>query len=166
MRKHPRRARVDPENPRAWATDDRTGFIGNQQDLKWQYEWAGTRLINTRILTFDPDEPQRQLGVVILPPDPLPILNARPEQYDIDEIPISTRYTVNGNIRTVVPTSYGHRPPPYYDQRIITYKGLPGPHLPLPVIPPAPPPPPPAATVFHFNDPAQTQYLIIIGTGI
>src|SRR5260370_22553299 len=86
MRRHPRRARVDPTNPQAWATDDRTGFVGNHRDLKWQFEWRGNRLENTRILVFEPDEPQRQLGVIILPPDPPSIINARPEQYAIDEV--------------------------------------------------------------------------------
>ena len=55
--------------------------------MVFQHEWAGTGLINTRILV-SPDEldvPQRQLGAVILPPDPPPIMNARPENYAIDE---------------------------------------------------------------------------------
>jgi hypothetical protein len=108
------------------------------------------------------DVPNRQLGTIILPPDPLPILNARPEQYDIDEIPISTRYTLNGNIRTVVRDTLGHRPPPYYDQRIIIFKGLPVPVTPLPIIPPVIP----VGTVFQFNNPSQSQYLPIIGAGI
>lgn len=88
MRPHPRRARTNPLSPRAWATDDRSGFVGNHQDLCWQYEWSGTGLINTRVLVY-PDQldiPQRQLGSIILPPDPPSILNARPEQYAIDEV--------------------------------------------------------------------------------
>lgn len=32
------------------------------------------------------DLPQRQLGTIILPPDPVAVKNARPEQYAIDEI--------------------------------------------------------------------------------
>ena len=32
------------------------------------------------------DEPQRQLGTIILPPDPVSIPNARPEPYPIDEL--------------------------------------------------------------------------------
>jgi hypothetical protein len=32
------------------------------------------------------DEPQRQLGVLILPPDPEPIMNARPEPYAMEEM--------------------------------------------------------------------------------
>ena len=87
MRPHPRRARTNASAPRAWATSDRNGMIGNQENLQWQFEWRGTELFNTRILVY-PDEydtPQRQLGTIILPPDPVSILNARPEPYSIDE---------------------------------------------------------------------------------
>jgi hypothetical protein len=88
MRPHPRRARTNASDPEAWATSDRGGWIGNQRDLRWQYQWAGTQLINTRILVYEDeyDEPQRQLGTIILPPDPVSIPNARPEVYPIDEL--------------------------------------------------------------------------------
>lgn len=99
MRRHPRRARVDPTSPRAWGTSDRNGMISNHENLRWQYDWAGTTLINKRILmSFDElDEPQRQLGTIVLPPDPPPIMNARPEQYFIDEQ--TRRFTMNGQLR-------------------------------------------------------------------
>ena len=55
--------------------------------MQYQFEWRGTQLENTRHLVCNIclDVPQRQLGTVILPPDPLPLLNARPENYTIDE---------------------------------------------------------------------------------
>ena len=89
MRPHPRRARTDPRSPRGWATDDRSGFVGNHENLCWQYEWAGTGLVNKRILVYPDqlDKPNRQLGTLIIPPDPVPLQNARPEQYDIEETP-------------------------------------------------------------------------------
>ncbi len=88
MRPHPRRARTDPTAPEAWGTSDRSGFIGNQKNLRWQYQWSGTQLINTRVLVYEDeyDEPQRQLGTIILPPDPVSIPNTRPEIYPIDEL--------------------------------------------------------------------------------
>jgi hypothetical protein len=104
MRPHPRRARTDPSSPRALGTSDHSGFIGNHEDLCWQHEWAGAEIINKRILVF-PDEldtPQRQLGILILPPDPPTIMNARPENYAIDETPVSTRTTMNGTMRVTV----------------------------------------------------------------
>jgi hypothetical protein len=87
MRRHPKHARTDPTSPRGWATDDRSGFVTNLENMEWQYEWRGLALVNTRVLSFAPyiDEPQRQLGSVILPPDPPGLLNARPEAYPSDE---------------------------------------------------------------------------------
>lgn len=104
MRPHPRRARTNPSSPRAWASSDRSGFVGNHENMLWQYEWAGLQLINKRVLVYpdEYDKPNRQLGTIVLPPDPTPIANARPEPYPIDEVPISTRITMNGNIRTVL----------------------------------------------------------------
>ena len=118
MRPHPRRAATDPSAPSAWGTDDRSGFVGNQRNLKWQMEWAGLQLINKRILVYDDqyDTPNRQLGTIVLPPDPLPIKNARPEQYAIDEQPVSTRYTMDGRIRV---TKYL----PYPQERIVSVAG-------------------------------------------
>lgn len=88
MRPHPRRAATDPSSPRAWATDDRSGFVGNHENLCWQFDWAGTGLVNKRILVYadELDVPQRQLGTIILPPDPPSIMNARVEGYAIDEV--------------------------------------------------------------------------------
>ena len=88
MRPHPRRASTDSSNPRAWATCQRCGFVTNHYKLSWQFEWAGTQLINQKILVCDGgclDEPNRQLGTIILPPDPTAVVNARPEQYYVDE---------------------------------------------------------------------------------
>lgn len=88
MRPHPRLAQVDPSSPRAWGTCDRCGFVTNLNKLSWQHEWAGLQLINKRILVCTPchDTPQRQLGSIVLPPDPMPVMNARPENYRIDEL--------------------------------------------------------------------------------
>ena len=99
MRPHPRRAKTDATAPRAWATSDRGGWIGNQENMKWQLEWGGLKLYNKRILVYpdEYDQPQRQLGTIILPPDPLPILNARPENYTIDEE--TYRVTEDGQVR-------------------------------------------------------------------
>lgn len=118
MRPHPRRAQTDPTSPRAWATSDRTGWIGNHCNMQFQYQWGGTRLYNTGVLV-NPDEldvPQPQLKAIILPPDPPSIRNARVEQYAIDEQPVSTRYTMDGRVRVVSYT-------PYPVERIVTVPG-------------------------------------------
>lgn len=88
MRPHPRRAETNPSAPRAWATCDKCGFVLNLHKLSWQHEWAGLQLYNKRILVCDTclDKPQRQLGSIVLPPDPMPVMNARPENYAVDEV--------------------------------------------------------------------------------
>ena len=103
MRRHPRRAEVNPNHPQGWASSDRNGHVGNLAKMKWQHDWQGAKIINKRILVHEDelDIPQRQLGVLIIPPDPLPLMNARPESYATDEYPVSTRYTMDGRVRIV-----------------------------------------------------------------
>lgn len=109
MRPHPRRARTDPSAPAAWGTSDRNGMVGNHKDLRFQMEWAGLKLINTRVLVWDDeyDTPQRQLGTIVIPPDPPPIFNARPENYAIDEQPVSVLTTESG-VTLVIDGKYAH----------------------------------------------------------
>ena len=62
--------------------------MSNLIDLQYQFQWRGLKLMSTGILVCDSclDKPQRQLGTIILSPDPVALKNARPEQYPIDEI--------------------------------------------------------------------------------
>lgn len=81
------RARTDVNNPKAFAVCDRCGLWNNHSDLQWQFDFRGRTLQNIRILVCDTclDTPQPQLKPRIIPPDPLPILNARTEPYFYDE---------------------------------------------------------------------------------
>ena len=90
------RARTSARNPQAHAICDRCAFRYNHVDLKWQYDWAGASLINKRILVCSTcyDEPQQQLRAIIIPADPVPIINPRVEPYAWDEI---DRRQVSGN---------------------------------------------------------------------
>jgi len=78
--------------------------------LKWQYDWAGASLINKRILVCDTcyDEPQEQLRAIVLPADPMPIINPRVEPYAWDEV---DRRQVSGynttNSSTGIPVQQG-----------------------------------------------------------
>lgn len=108
-RPHPRSADVDPDNLSAWSTSDRNGFITNHRKMRWQWDWNGPQLINKRILV-DQDEldiPQEQLRSIVIPPDPNPLMNARPEPYTIDETDFRTtsggdiRETQDGSLRVV-----------------------------------------------------------------
>ncbi len=97
-RPHPRRADVDNERERVWTTDDRDGFINNKNKMKWQFEWAGSQLINKKLLVSQSnlDEPQQQLRTLVLPADPVPKQFARPENYVVDETDWLT--TQNGDV--------------------------------------------------------------------
>lgn len=77
------RVRVNARDPRAAAICDRCGLPYNHYKLRWQWQWAGERLQNLRILVCQrcEDIPQEQLRARILSPDPLPIYNARPEPF-------------------------------------------------------------------------------------
>ncbi len=83
------RGRVSQSNPQALAVCDRCGFTYNHVDLRWQYDWAGIQLQNRRVLVCETcyDKPQENgQRTIIIPPDPLPIMNPRPEAYS-EEVP-------------------------------------------------------------------------------
>jgi len=77
------RAKVNSNSPRAFARCDRCGFIYNHADLRFQFDYRGPQLQNLRILVCSPcyDKPQAQLKPIILSQDPMPVINARPEDY-------------------------------------------------------------------------------------
>lgn len=91
MRPHGR-AEISPTDPRARGVCDKCGFIYNHHKLKWRTDWRGTKLQNLRMLVCDSCYDQYQQNgqrTIILPPDPVPIMNARPEQYVPDSNPLS-----------------------------------------------------------------------------
>jgi hypothetical protein len=79
------RARVDPRRPAAYAICDRTGFRVQHNTLVWNFEWRGASLQNERILVRPQsnDKPNPQLRAYAPPPDPLPIMNPRPDKSDM-----------------------------------------------------------------------------------
>jgi hypothetical protein len=81
------RARVNPRAPESFAVCDRCSKWYNIGDLSWQFQYAGPQLQNLRLLVCRQclDVPQPQLKPRILPPDPMPTLNARPENFLIDD---------------------------------------------------------------------------------
>lgn len=105
MRPHPRYASSDP-HAGAWATCDDCGFVWNHPRLDWQREWAGFTIINKHALVCPRclDVPNEQLRTLVLPPDPDPVLNARPEQYSVDEdfLPLVTEPAYPGDPGQVI----------------------------------------------------------------
>lgn len=81
------RARTDPENPEAFGVCDRSGFWVNHADLQFQHEWRGNSLVNIRILVRPEsyDAPFEHFRPIIVPPDPEPVWNPRPEFFAASE---------------------------------------------------------------------------------
>jgi len=108
------RARTSSRNPRAFAVCDRCGIWYNHDQLNWQFDWAGASLINKRILVCRTcyDEPQNQLRAIVIPADPVPVMNPRVESFIADE----TNYrTTSGQDTVNYPTGI---PVPGDDKRI------------------------------------------------
>jgi hypothetical protein len=81
------RARTSARSPEAQAVCDRCGIWYSRTDLQWQWDWRGAALQNLRILVcrLCLDDPQQQLRAIVLPQDPVPVINARVEQFADDE---------------------------------------------------------------------------------
>lgn len=80
---------IDPENPISVAMCDGCKFQWTRDKLQWQYQWAGLRLINTKLLKCPLclDVPQEQLRNPNLTADPVPVRNPRPDiKNDTDNI--------------------------------------------------------------------------------
>lgn len=90
---------VNPNHPVSFAVCDRCSRWHNIDALTWQFQWAGPNLQNLRLLVCQScnDVPQPQLKPRIIPPDPMPTLNARPEPFLIDDY--DYRVTEDGDIR-------------------------------------------------------------------
>lgn len=91
------RARTNPTNPQAHAICDRCGFRYNHVDLRWQYDWRGASLANIRLLVCNTcyDTPQEQLRAIVVPADPVPIVNPRIQDFVTAET--NTRVTSGQN---------------------------------------------------------------------
>ena len=97
------RARTSARNPQAHAICDRCGFRYNHVNLRWQYDWRGASMQNIRLLVCNTcyDNPQEQLRAIVVPADPVPIVNPRVQDFVTAEQ--NTRVTSGQN--TVDPTT-------------------------------------------------------------
>ena len=77
------RARVSARNPQALGICQRCEFTYNLVDLRPVVQWAGVKLQTYDILVCRTcfDRPNEQLRTIIIPPDPMPVFNPRPERY-------------------------------------------------------------------------------------
>ena len=76
-------ASVNSGSPRALGTCDRCGCVYNYHNLQWQFDWRGPKMQNLQILVCPTcyDRPQEQLRTILIPPDPVPIMNPRPDPH-------------------------------------------------------------------------------------
>jgi len=99
---HPHgKAKVSTRNPEAFAICDNCGFLYNHSELRWQFQWAGNKLVNMRQLVCRRcnDIPQTQLRAIILPADPMPVQNPRVNNWEAAE----TNYRTTSGQDTVDP---------------------------------------------------------------
>ena len=97
------RARTSATAPAAFAVCDRCSLWWNLNKLTWQLDWRGSVLQNLRILVCPPcyDKPQENLRTIRLPADPVPVMNARVEDFAGD----STDYRVTSVPPRLDPTT-------------------------------------------------------------
>jgi hypothetical protein len=97
------RARTSASSPQAHAICDRCGFRYNHASLRWQYDWRGSMMQNIRILVCSDcyDCPQEQLRSIVIPPDPVPVLNPRIQDF----VTAETDYRTTSGQNTVDPTT-------------------------------------------------------------
>jgi len=97
------RARTSSRSPQAHAICDRCGFRYNHVNLRWQYDWRGASMQNIRLLVCNTcyDVPQEQLRAIVVPADPVPIVNPRVQDFVTAEQ--NTRVTSGQN--TTDPTT-------------------------------------------------------------
>jgi hypothetical protein len=91
------RAKTSSSSPKAFAVCDRCGMWYNHYRLRWQMDWAGASLVNKRLLVCDTcyDEPQQQLRAIVIPADPVPVINPRIQDFVTAET--NNRFTSGQN---------------------------------------------------------------------
>jgi len=111
------RARTDPHNPKAFAVCDRCGIWYNHVDLQWQHDFRGNKLVNIRLLVCQRclDKPFELNRPLKLPPDPPPVMDARPEQFYVDEAGSA------GTPESNVPAEFWDEPNTYWDDGVTTW---------------------------------------------
>lgn len=119
------RARTSSTQPAAFAVCQRCGIWTNHHRLRNQVEWRGAALLPTYIYVCEScwDVPQEQLRAIVVPADPLPVIQARTEPFLDDEASYMALYGSTTDPTTGIPipinvpmgttTDIGMTPEPY-----------------------------------------------------
>ncbi len=77
------RARTSPSSPAAFAVCDRCGMWWNHNRLRWQIDIRGPVLANIRLLVCPDcyDEPAWNTRAIVLPADPVPVVQPRTQNF-------------------------------------------------------------------------------------
>lgn len=93
---------TDSASPEPVGFCDRCGAKSYLADLAWQMYWAGNNLVSSGFLVHGTclEEPNEQLRVIVLGPDPVPIPNLRPgfqvQQEAASGVPPIPPYVIDG----------------------------------------------------------------------
>ena len=95
------RVKISSRNPQAAAICDACGFAYQHSELRWQLAWSGNKLVNLKQLVCRRcnDIPNQQLRAIVLPADPMPVLNPRVNNWQAAE----TNYRSTSGQDTVDP---------------------------------------------------------------
>ena len=95
------RAKISSRTPEAAGVCDNCGFIYQRHELRWQLQWSGNKLVNLRQLVCRRcnDIPQTQLRAIVLPADPMPVLNPRVNNW----VAAESNYRITSGQNTVDP---------------------------------------------------------------
>lgn len=89
--------RVDPHSPTGRGTCDRCSQIRNHSQLIWEMEYRGNSLMRTGFLVCSTclDIPYQGNRPILLPADPVPLLNPRTEPLLQEENSVAPSNTLN-----------------------------------------------------------------------
>lgn len=95
------RAKISSRNPTAAGVCDACQFVYQLSELRWQMAWSGNRLVNLKQLVCRRcnDLPNQQLRAIVLPADPMPVMNPRVNNWQAAE----TNYRTTSGQNTVDP---------------------------------------------------------------
>lgn len=96
------RAWASAFRPEAQGVCDRCGFRYLLSRMQWQFDYLGNRLQNTRLIVCDRclDVPHVMTVPVVVPPDPVPVRNPRPDDYALSLSNQTTLFDQNLEIIT------------------------------------------------------------------
>lgn len=91
------KARIDAYKPEGHGTCDRCSQIVTKADMIWEMEYRGNSLMRTGFLVCSTclDKPYEGWRPILLPADPVPLLNSRTEPFLIEENSVAPSNTVN-----------------------------------------------------------------------